>query len=78
MHAWLGEFHPWLMLDDVKDLVNRQPQGVKIGASSVFAIMGKRTSCLLGRDVPSHASVSYWLEGSRVPMHRGYFAAHHV
>jgi len=27
MHAWLGEFHPWLMLNDVKDLVNRQPQG---------------------------------------------------
>jgi len=27
MLSWLGEFHPWLMLDDVKDLINRQLQG---------------------------------------------------
>ena len=27
MFDWLGEFHPWLMLDNVKDLVNQQLQG---------------------------------------------------
>ena len=35
----LREYHPWLMLDDVKDLINRQLQGVKTGVSSVFAVV---------------------------------------
>jgi len=40
----LREFHPWLMLNDVKDLANRQLQWVKIEASSVFAVVGEAFS----------------------------------
>ena len=40
----LREFHPWLMLDDVNDLVNRHLQGVKTEASSVFAVVGEAFS----------------------------------
>jgi len=36
----LREFYPWLMFDDMKDLSNRQLQGVKAEASSVFTIVG--------------------------------------
>ena len=35
----LREFYLWLMLDNVKDLVNRQLQGVKTEASSVFSVV---------------------------------------
>ena len=39
--GWLEEFHPWLMLDDVKDLVNRQLQRLKTEASLVFVVIGE-------------------------------------
>jgi len=32
------------MLDDVRDLVNQQLQGVKTGAFSVFAVVGEAFS----------------------------------
>jgi len=44
MLGYLKEFHSWLMLDDVKDLVNWQLQGVKTEVSSVFAIVGEAFS----------------------------------
>jgi len=57
----LREFHSWLMLDDVKDLVNRQLQGVKDEASSAFTVVGEEFSFKLERNVPF---TSYQLEGS--------------
>jgi len=47
--GWLREFLTWLMLDDMKDLVNRQLQGVKTEASSVFAVVGKVFSLCVGK-----------------------------
>ena len=44
--GYLGEFHPWLILDDVKDLVNRQLQGVKTEASLVFVVVGEAFLCV--------------------------------
>ena len=51
----LREFQPWLMLDDIEDLVSREVQGVKVVESSVFAIVGEASTlgvgarCLLAR-----------------------------
>ena len=44
----LKEFQSGLMLDDVKDLINRHLQGVKTGASSVFGLVGKAFSLGVG------------------------------
>jgi len=46
--GWLGEFHLWLMLDNVKNLVNQQLQGVKIEASSDFTVVGEAFSLCVG------------------------------
>jgi len=46
MLGWLEEFHPWLMLDDVKDLVNHQLQGVETEASLIFIYVGEVFSFL--------------------------------
>jgi len=68
MLGWLWEFHPFLMLDDVKDPVNRQLQGVKIEASLVFIDVRKCSPpCVLRHNVPLLTSVSDRLRGSRGP-----------
>jgi len=56
------------MLDDVEDLVDREVQGVKAVESSVFTVVGERPPWELGPDAPLHASLSCWLEGSRILM----------
>jgi len=48
MLDWLGEFHPWLIPDDVKDLVNWQLYGVKTEASLVFVVAGEAFSLCIG------------------------------
>ena len=53
------------MLDDMKDLIDQEVQGVKVKESSFFAIIGKRPSWELGPNAPLYASLSYRFEGSR-------------
>ena len=46
MPGWLGKFHPQLMLDDAKDLVNQQLQEGETEASFAFVGVGKVFSVL--------------------------------
>ena len=69
--AWLA----WgvsLMAIAVKDLVNWQVQEGELDLLGCWEVF----SLCVGRDVPSHASMSYRLERSRVTVRGGYFRAH--
>ena len=44
----LRKFHSQLMLDDMKDLVNRELQGEKTKESSVFVVVGGALSLGVG------------------------------
>ena len=62
------KFHPRLILDDVKNLVNQELQGVKAKDSPVFPVVRRASSSGVGPDVPLRASSSCRLEGSRILM----------
>ena len=76
--AGLGSFtHGWcLMTWGIWSISSFR--GWRLGHSRSSPLSGKRSLCVLGRDVPSHASVSYRLEGSRGPYAQRLLWAHFV
>jgi len=48
----LREFQQQLMLDDVKDLINQELQGVNVVGFSVFAVIGRASSLGVGARCP--------------------------
>jgi len=53
------------MLDDVKDLVDQEVQGVNMMELSAFAVIGRASSLRSGARCPLHVSSSCQAEDSR-------------
>ena len=52
MFGCLGEFQPGLMLNDVKNLIDWEVQGVKVVEPSTFAVVGGASSLRAGAWCP--------------------------